>query len=160
MLLAAIFHFNWGFRSAAASFCHIKNATQKSYHPLHRHHVAPVVTQHGSPCQCHTRCLPSPRCRMKQCLLIIFDTVHFDTWKWATVSLTDFAVNVTLTLTVSDCHGIALVAFWLSWWHLGLNFEEWNWLIKCNLDWLDTVWWSVATSLSTTFNKQKPIFEV
>ena len=27
-----------------------------------------------------------------------------------------------------------------------LNFEEWNWLIKCKLHWLDTFWCSVTTS--------------
>ena len=97
----------------------LKIVTQKFYHLLQRHHVAPVVTQHGSPCRCHTRCLPSPRCRIKQCLIIIFDTAHFNTWKWATVSLTGFAFNGTLTLTVCDCHDIALVAFWLSGWHRG-----------------------------------------
>ena len=51
----------------------------KSYHPLHRNHVAPVVTPHLSPCWCHTCCLSSPRCRMKQSWH--FDTVHFDTGK-------------------------------------------------------------------------------
>ena len=108
----------------------LKMSPRNAYHLPHRHQVAPVVTQHGWPCRCHTRCLPSPRCRMKQCLLIIFDTAHFDTWKWATVSLTGFAFNVTLTLTICDCHDIALVAFWLSRWHLGYTLR-----IK-SIDWI------------------------
>ena len=64
----------------------------------------------------HTRCLPSPRCRNKQCWR--FDTVNFDTWKWVTVSLTGLTFNATLSLTVCDCQGIALVAFSLNGWHL------------------------------------------
>ena len=84
--------------------------------PLDRPYAAPVVTQQSSPCRCHTYCLPSSRWCMKQCLLIIFDTEHFGTWKWVIVSLRGFALNVILILTVCDCHHIALVAFWRGGW--------------------------------------------
>ena len=107
--------------------CHPKN--------LSPHPQAPRCASSNSawlPMRRHTCCLPSPRCRMKQCLFIIFDTVHFDTCNSATVSFTGFAFNVTLILTVCDCHGIVLVSFWLSGWHL-------HWILMDEIDWLNTI---------------------
>ena len=51
----------------------------------------------------------------------------------------------------------SILTKWMTYW---LNFEEWNRLIKYNLDWLDSVWWSVTMPLSITITKEKPIFEV
>ena len=97
--------------SMACQSAYIKMSPKKAYHPLQRHHVASIIMQHGSPCRCHTRCLPSPRCRMKQCCLSSLTlniSIHENELLFPSQVLPSM---LHWHRTVCDCHDIALVTF-------------------------------------------------